>query len=456
MAELAFLSLRQAGALMARGETSSLDLVDACLKQIDRFEGRLKAWVVVDADGARAQARRLDEERTRGAVRGPLHGIPIAIKDIIDVAGFATLGGSPLRAGHIARRDAAVVSRLRQAGAVILGKTVTTQFASFDPPPTHNPWDLGRTPGGSSSGSAAALALGMCLASIGSQTGGSITRPAAYCGVAGLKPTYGRVSLDGILPLAFHMDHPGPFSHEVGDLATLLTVIAGYEPSDPFSVDAPVETYESALSVSEPPRLRVLTGFFQEAASPDVRKSIDAAVQRLRDAGAIIDEAPPPPSFATVIASHRTVMAVDALMHHRENFPARRDQYGPQIGSLLDEAIATDVRAYSAALMHRQQFTRELEAMMEGCDALVCPAATTTAPTPETTGDPRFNAPWSFAGVPTVCFPCGLGGDGLPTSLQLISRRWTEGRLLAVSAWSQQKIGFSARPKLLAEPVAAG
>lgn len=440
---------------MARGETSSLELTKACLAQIDRFESRLKAWVVVDADGAKAQARRFDEERTRGQLRGPLHGIPIAIKDIIDVEGFPTLGGSPIRTGHMAKRDAAIVTRLRNAGAVILGKTVTTQFASFDPPPTHNPWDVSRTPGGSSSGSAAALALGMCLASIGSQTGGSITRPAAYCGVAGLKPTYGRVSLDGILPLAFHMDHPGPFSHDVRDLATLLTIIAGYEPRDPFSVDAPAETYESSLELGSPPRLRVLTGFFDEAAAPDVRKSVAAAVQKLRDAGATVDEAPPPPSFATVIARHRTVMAVEAAMHHRESFPSRRDMYGSQIGGLLDEGMATYILDYAAALEHSVRFRHELEAMMHGCDALVCPAATTTAPTPETTGDPRFNAPWSFAGVPTVCFPCGLGSDGLPVGLQLVSRQWTEGPLLGVSAWCQQKIGFAARPKLLAEPVAA-
>jgi len=451
MSATTLLSVRQASALIARRETSSHNLVDGCLARIAQFEDRVHAWVQVDADGARAQAARLDAELANGQSRGPLHGIPMGVKDIIDVAGLPTLGGSPLRAGHVAERDAAIVGRLREAGAVILGKTVTTQFASFDPPPTHNPWDLGRTPGGSSSGSAAAVAIGMCLAAIGSQTGGSITRPAAYCGVAGCKPTLGRVSLDGILPLSFHMDHPGPIAHEVADLAMLLSVLAGYEAGDPFSVNAPAEDYAQSLSISAPPRLRVLTGFFQDAASADVRQSVDAAVQTLRDAGATVDFAPPPPSFATVIASHRTVMAVDAAMHHREHFPARRDQYGPQIGSLLDEGNAAHRLDYAAALMHRKHFTHELERLMEGCDALVTPAATTTAPTSETTGDPRFNAPWSFAGVPTVCFPCGLGADGLPIGLQLISRRWSEAGLLAASWWCQQKIGFAAQPRLLAE-----
>ena len=169
--------------------------------------------------------------------------MPIAIKDIIDVAGWPTLAGSRLRLGNVAAHDAPVVAKLREAGAVILGKTVTTQFASFDPPPTRNPWNLERTPAGSSSGSAAAVALGMCVAAMGSQTGGSITRPAAYCGVAGCKPTYGRASLSGIVPLSFHLDHPGPIAHDVADLAIMLTTIVGYDPHDPISLDVPAANY---------------------------------------------------------------------------------------------------------------------------------------------------------------------------------------------------------------------
>ncbi len=449
-------TIRPAAASLRSGAISSRQLVEACLARIDQLDGQVHAWVSVDHSGARAAADKLDDELRRGQPRSLLHGIPIAIKDIYDVAGWPTLAGSPLRAGHVAQSDSVVVARLRAAGAVILGKTVTTQFASFDPPVTCNPWNPARTPGGSSSGSAAAAALEMCLAAIGSQTGGSITRPAAYCGVAGCKPTFGRVSVGGVIPLSFHMDHPGPIARTVDDLAIVLSVIAGYEPSDPFSCDVPVPDFTAQAPQGNRPRLRVMTGFFAEAASADVLRVTRAAIEQLRSAGADVEEVLPPASFADVIVNHRRIMAVEAATYHRENFPSRRDQFGPQIGTLLDEGLHTSALDYAAAHWHRWQFTHDLEKLLDGCDALVTPAATTTAPTPETTGDPRFNAPTSYAGVPTVCFPSGLGVDGLPVGLQLIGRRWSEQSLLATAGWCERQIGFALRPPLLADAPSAG
>ncbi|HWA97397.1 MAG TPA: amidase, partial [Pirellulales bacterium] len=215
-----------AGKAIRTGELSPLDLVDRCLERIERFEPRVHAWVMVDAEGARREARRLADELAAGNERGPLHGIPIGIKDIIDVAGWPTRAGSPIRAGHVAARDAELVANLRRAGAIILGKTVTTEFAGFDPPPTHNPWNLKRTPGGSSSGSAAAVATGMCLAAVGTQTGGSITRPASFCGIAGCKPAHGMVSVDGVVPFAPTLDHPGPMARAVDDLRVMLEAMS--------------------------------------------------------------------------------------------------------------------------------------------------------------------------------------------------------------------------------------
>ena len=215
------------------GRLSPLALLDRCLERIDRAEERVRAWVFVDRDRAREEAEAHAAELRRGAWRGPLHGIPLGIKDAYDVFDWPTAVGSRLWRQSIARHDAAAVQRLREAGAILLGKTVSTQYASFDPPPTRNPWDLSRTPGGSSSGSAAAVACGMCLGALGSQTGGSITRPAAFCGVAGLKPTYGRVSVHGVLPMAPSMDHVGPMARCVRDAAILLEVIAGPDPLDP-------------------------------------------------------------------------------------------------------------------------------------------------------------------------------------------------------------------------------
>src|SRR6266851_5133320 len=222
------LTIHAAAEEIRQGKLSPVELLEACLQRIDRFEEKVRAWVLVDRDGARAVAKERELELHRGQWRGPLHGIPLGIKDIIDVFDWPTAAGSRLWQNSIARQDATVVRKLREAGAVLIGKTVTTQYASFDPPPTRNPWNLARTPGGSSSGSAAAIACGMCLGALGSQTGGSITRPASYCGVAGLKPTYGRVSTRGVVPLAPSMDHVGPMARCVHDLAILFQVIVGW------------------------------------------------------------------------------------------------------------------------------------------------------------------------------------------------------------------------------------
>ena len=250
-------TILEAAAGIQSHRRSARDLLEECLQHIEQFEPRVHAWVMIDAAGARETAKRLDEERGQGKDRGPLHGIPIGIKDIVDVAGWPTKAGSPLRENHRAERDSPLVARLREAGAIILGKTVTTQFASFDPAATRNPWNLNRTPGGSSSGSAAAVALGMCLGAIGSQTGGSITRPASFCGVAGCKPTLGRVSTTGLVPFSYHLDHPGPIARTVADLAVLLETIAGYDPSDPVSADVgPMAPFTGPAS--KPPRLGLL------------------------------------------------------------------------------------------------------------------------------------------------------------------------------------------------------
>src|SRR5216684_3150580 len=230
------ITLHGAAIEIRQGRLTPTDLLDDCLTYIDRYEPKVQAWVFVDRDRAQAQCEALTQELKRGQWRGPLHGIPLGIKDIYDVFDWPTAAGSRLWTQSIARRDATVVSRLRQAGAIFLGKTTTTQYASFDPSPTHNPWNPARTPGGSSSGSAAAVACGMCLGALGSQTGGSITRPASYCGVAGCKPTYGRVSTNGVLPLAHSMDHVGPIALCVRDLAILLQTIAGHDSADPHNL----------------------------------------------------------------------------------------------------------------------------------------------------------------------------------------------------------------------------
>jgi aspartyl-tRNA(Asn)/glutamyl-tRNA(Gln) amidotransferase subunit A len=445
------LSIQMAAEGVRSGQLSPGELVEQCLDRIERFDGQVRAWVMVDAVGSRRQAAHAAEELRRGHDRGALHGIPIGIKDIIDVDGWPTEAGSRLCRGHVARRDATLVARLRQAGAVILGKTVTTEFASFDPPPTRNPWNRDRTPGGSSSGSAAAVAMGMCLGAIGSQTGGSITRPASFCGVAGCKPSFGRVSLAGVVPLSFHLDHPGPIARNVEDLEILLRAIAGPDDADPLCLSGSLSDDSTGPQPggASAPRLGVIEQFFLEHAQPQVRDGFHSAVEKLRSAGIEFGTARVAGSFEEVITMHRRIMAVDAAEAHHQWFPARRAEFGPKIAELLDEGVRTSAVDYAAALRHQVAFRCQMARAFAGFDALLTPATTSPAPGRETTGDPRFNAPWSYCGLPTVSIPCGLSADGLPLAVQLIGRPLDDLRLLAIAARCEQAFEFEGVPPLL-------
>ncbi len=441
-------TLHDAALDVRQGRLSPVDLLDACLERIERLEPRVRAWVFVDREQARADAKRLTEELGRGQYRGPLHGMPLAIKDIFDVFDWPTAAGSRLWASSVARQDATVVRRLRQAGAVFLGKTVTTQYASFDPPVTRNPWKEGRTPGGSSSGSAAAMACGMCLGALGSQTGGSITRPASYCGVAGLKPTFGRVSGAGVLCLAPSMDHPGPIARCVRDLAILLQAIAGPDPCDPSCADRPVPDYTAALAEPlSPPRLGRLRGLFEERAAPEVRDRMEKAATALAGPapGARITDVALPAAFDEVVPRHRTVMAVEGAAFHEPRLRRRPDDYAPKIRGLLEEGLATPAPEYARCKEHQRQLTREMLACFEGVDALLTPATTDPAPAADTTGDPAFNSPWSYTGLPTVSLPAGWTDDGLPLAIQLVGRPWGEAELLKVAAWCEARLALPPR-----------
>jgi aspartyl-tRNA(Asn)/glutamyl-tRNA(Gln) amidotransferase subunit A len=424
------------------GRLSPVDLLDACLERVDRLEPRVRAWVFLDRERARADAERLHAELRRGHWRGPLHGIPIAVKDIFDVFDWPTAAGSRRWVNSVARQDATAVRRLRQAGAVFPGKTVTTQYASFDPPVTRNPWDPTRTPGGSSSGSAAAVACGMCPGALGSQTGGSITRPAAYCGVAGCKPTWGRVSVAGVLPLAPSMDHVGPIAGCVRDLAILLQVLAGPDPYDPACADRPVPDYQAALArPPAPPRLGRLRGLFEERAEGPVRALLDegsAALGPVRDVAL-------PAGFAEVLARHRTVMTVEAAAYHEPRLRRYPDDYEPRIRGLLEEGLACPAPEYARTKEHQRDLAAAMQVCLHDVDALLTPATTDAAPAADTTGDPAFNSPWSYTGLPTVSLPAGWTKDGLPLALQLVGRPWGEAELLAVAAWCEERLAFERR-----------
>jgi aspartyl-tRNA(Asn)/glutamyl-tRNA(Gln) amidotransferase subunit A len=408
-----------------------------CLAQIHAHEDRLHAWVEVDEAGARREAELLGREVAAGHYRGPLHGIPIGIKDIFDVAGMPTRAGSPLRAKHRAVADAPLVAAMRQAGAIILGKTVTVEFACFDPSPTRNPWDptLRHTPGGSSSGSAVAVLMGMCLGALGTQTGGSLVRPSTYCGIATCKPTFGLLSREGIVPVSLHFDHPGPMARSVADLTIMLRVLLGKPTLDD--------------DASLPPRIGWLQDFFIEESDPAIRATTESAVERLRAGGATVEPVATPEDFRGVRAVHRLVMSVDAAAYHRASFAAHRNAYGPMITELLDEGLTIPAVDYVDALNCQQQFVRTVDAMFEQFDVLVCPSTDTTAPaTLTTTGTPKFQAPWSCAGAPVVSIPCGLAADGMPAAIQLVACRGRDAMLLKVAEWCEKRLSFHEHPPL--------
>ncbi|MBA4017934.1 MAG: amidase [Pirellula sp.] len=452
------LSISAAGAMLRSGELTPVALLDQCLARIDALETDVRAWVVVDRSAARAAAEQARDELVSGFDRGPLHGIPLGVKDIIDVAGLPTMAGAKVRPEVPATRDALVVRKLREAGAVLLGKTVTTEFASFDPSPTRNPWNLKRTPGGSSSGSAAAAACGMCFAALGTQTGGSIIRPASYCGVAGLKPTWGRLSLRGVVPLAYHLDHPGVLARTVGDLALTYRALVSFDALDPCSAARPQaaggdDAFQTELDPAGMPRLGVVRDYFFDKSNDNVRRGVTAGMDRLRKAGASVSVVSMPKEFVDVHRSHRLIMAVDAAAYHRETFQARRGDYGPRISELLNEGLAATAVDYSRALEHQLQFRRAIENLLleQQLDALVMPAVSNTAPPLDTTGDPTFQAPWSFSGLPVVSLPCELGDDDMPISIQLVGAPWSEGPLLATAAWCEEAEHFRHQPPIVRE-----
>src|SRR3990172_4644321 len=409
------------------GTLSPVEVVEACLKRIDEVDPSVLAWVHVDRSGALQSARELEAEAREGKLRGPLHGAPVGIKDIIAVAGMTTTNGSGEFAHERPEADATCVAKLRGAGAVILGKTATTQFASGDPAPTRNPWNLEHTPGGSSSGSAAGVASGMMPLALGTQTGGSVLRPAAYCGIVGLKPTHGRISTGGVTPLAWSLDHVGIFARTVADAALALGVLAGHDDADLLSATAATTDYMAALHDGErPPRLGIPRKLYQDKA---------------------IEEVLLPDSAETIRNAHAVVMRVEAAAYHRERFLDHADSYRPFIHAIIEEGLSIPGFEYARARNFQREFRRDMTRALEGLDGLLMPVAPTPAPKGlESTGDPSLCVPGSFSGLPAIALPSGLSAEGLPLAIQLIAGAFAEDRLLSTASWCAAGLPFHHPP----------
>ena len=429
------LSIAEASEAIKRREITPSELLESHLKRIERYEHDIRAWVTVDKDGARDVAARLTKESEQGQFRGPLHGIPVGVKDIYYTAGLRTTMGSPIYSEFVPAKDSTVVSALREAGAVIIGKTETTDFAYTDPAATRNPWNLQHTPGGSSSGSVAAVASGMCPLALGSQTGGSVIRPAAFCGVVGMKPTYDLLSREGVYPLAWSLDHVGFFVRSVRDASLVMSVLTGNEMP---SLDN---------SLAGPPRIGLLKGFFQDYADDVVWDGFMKSVDELKEAGAQVVETPLPDSFSVVHSTHRLIMSSEAASVHQDNFRSRLDDYRRKLRGLVASGLLVPTSAYLRAQRIRGRFIEEVRRTLKGLDCLITPSA----PTPallglESTGDAAFNSPWSLTGFPSITLPSALTKDGLPLGVQLINLPYQEEALLRTALWCEEALGSKLWP----------
>ena len=424
---------------ISRKKLSPVALAESLLKRIDLLEPSLQAWVTIDPKRVLEEARRCEREITRGRIRGPLHGIPLGVKDIFYTAGMRTTAGSKVLADFIPSFDSTAVVRLKRAGAIVLGKTATTEFAHADPAPTRNPWNPEHTPGGSSSGSAAAVATGMCPGALGSQTGGSVLRPAAYCGVVGLKPTYGRISRYGVFPFSWSLDHIGVFTRTVSDAAILLTVLAGYDPQDPTTAREPVSDYTRAPRLSRPPFIGIVQDFYRKNSEAQVWQNTQKALARLKKAGARVEKVEMPASFPVVHDAHRIVMRTEGAAFHGKFYEKSADLYRPKLRELVEIGSLIPGVHYLAAYRIKREFRRDMDKVMERYDFLLTPSTSSPAPRGlQSTGDAWFQVPWSFSGLPTINLPTGLSQEGLPLGIQLVGQAFGEGKLLAVARWCEK------------------
>lgn len=454
------------GGLLARysaGTLSPVDVVEAHLEAIERLNPRLNAYVRVTTDLARSQALAASRALRSGHAAGPLVGIPVGLKDLYDVAGVPTTAGSRIPRAESATSDCLVAERLRFDGAVFLGKHHLHEWAlgvtSINPHfgPCRNPWDPERVPGGSSGGSGAALAAGLCAGAFGSDTGGSVRIPSSLCGVTGLKPTLGRISLRGVVPLSWHLDHAGPMARSAIDVALLLRAVDVYDPLDPTSVDGPRADPTAGLD-SDVRGLRVLApeGFFFDTADGEVAEAVVGALKVLERAGARIERAALP-GIEELSALNGTLVVADAAASHREPLRDHLDEFGADVLARMRRGEAATAIEYSLARYAGVRWRRQLELLLEGSAVLVVPATPIVAPRIDTTDSAAiaptltaFTGAFNLTGLPALSVPCGFSRGGLPIGLQIVSRGWADGLVLAVGAAYQRLTDWHLRRPPLA------
>jgi aspartyl-tRNA(Asn)/glutamyl-tRNA(Gln) amidotransferase subunit A len=464
------LCLSEASQLVRSKKVSPVELTRECLSRIERLNPKLNAFITVTADSALAEARQAEAEIQRGRWRGPLHGIPIALKDLIDTAGVRTTAASGLFKDRVPTQDAEIVRRLKAAGAVFLGKLNMHEFAYGGSSaisyfaPVHNPWNLDYSPGGSSGGSAAAVAARLCYGAIGSDTGGSVRQPASYCGIVGLKPTYGRVSTSGVIPLSWSLDHLGPMTRTAMDAALMLQVIAGYDAQDTTSIDVPVPDYAATIAATTSSlRLGILRAYFDDALHPEIQAAMEAAVSVLKTLTSTQRDIAPlatDRTYSSMMDPYVAILRAEAYAYHKEYVSKSPELYQAQTLKRIQTGAEITASAYIQARHQLEQIRRSVAQVLETVDLLITP--TTCVPPfaiadlldPNTLREKelltlRNTRPFNMLGLPTISVPCGFTRADLPIGLQISGPPGGEATLLRLAyAYEQATEWHKRKPNL--------
>ena len=460
--ELISLSLTEASRVVEKREVSPVELTEACLTRIEAVESSINAFITVLGDQAGVAAKAAEGEIASGKRRGPLHGVPVAVKDLFDIAGVKTTAGSKVLADNMARADSAAVGRLNSAGAVILGKLNLHEIAygatGVNPHygSARNPWDTGRVTGGSSSGSGASVAAGECFAALGTDTGGSIRIPASLCGITGLKPTFGRVSRRGVIPLSWSLDHVGPMARTAEDCALVLQALAGHDPEDASSADEPVPDYSAKIgSGTKGLRLGIPREFFFDNVDAGVETTVREAIGVLKEAGSVVSEVSLP-LVGDAPAALAAMMLPEALAFHQRWVAERPQDYGEDVRYRLELGATYTALQYVQAQRFRETIVAAWRTeVFDKVDMLAMPTTLTAAVGLEE-GDLsatfkliRNTNPLNLLGIPAISVPCGFTDEGLPIGLQLAGRWWDEAMVLrAAHAYQQSTEWHTRRPPL--------
>jgi aspartyl-tRNA(Asn)/glutamyl-tRNA(Gln) amidotransferase subunit A len=460
--ELCYLTIRAAGRLLQSGQLSPVELTRAFLHRIEQLDSTLHSYITVLSDRAMAEARHAEAEILRGDYRGPLHGIPIALKDLYDTQGIRTTASSRVMANRVPNEDATATARLAAAGSILLGKLAMHEFALGGPDPTcgfplaRNPWNLDHIPGGSSSGSGAAVAAGLCMGSLGSCTGGSIRGPASYCSIIGLKPTYGRVSRYGVVPLSWTLDHCGPMTWTVEDTAIMLQAIAGHDPKDPTSSRAPVPDYTASLVEDVKGMTIGVPRHFFFADDPRIDREtqgvVDTALKALQELGARVVEVKIP-GLRYAGASQPVIMLSEAFAYHARNLRSKPEEFGDMVRARFRMGALFTSGEYVQAQRVRNVIKREFADVLQQVDLIASPTMSNPPPAFQgidamtTMRVPSFTGPYNLTGMPAISVPCGFNSQGLPIGLQLAGKPFDEPTVLRAAYTFQQHVRlFEKRP----------